>query len=150
MGHGAGRTVGSMTATIRTQQLTKQYGSATVLDALDLEIEAGEVFGYLGPNGAGKSTTIAILLGLIRPTSGSARIFDLDVWDDAATIHRRLAHVPSEANLWPSLTGAEVLEFLAAIHGSVDTRLPRRNSSIVSSSRSTRRCARTATATGRR
>ncbi len=118
----AGRTVGSMTATIRTQQLTKQYGSATVLDALDLEIEAGEVFGYLGPNGAGKSTTIAILLGLIRPTSGSARIFDLDVWDDAATIHRRLAHVPSEANLWPSLTGAEVLEFLAAIHGSVDTR----------------------------
>ena len=84
--------------------------------------QAGEVFGYLGPNGAGKSTTIAILLGLIRPTSGSARIFDLDVWNDAATIHRRLAHVPSEANLWPSLTGAEVLELLAAIHGSVDTR----------------------------
>ena len=109
-----------MTATIRTQQLTKQYGYATVLDALDLEIEAGEVFGYLGPNGAGKSTTIAILLGLIRPTSGGARIFDLDVWDDAATIHRRLAYVPSEANLWPSLTGAEVLEFLATIHGSVD------------------------------
>ncbi len=110
-----------MTATIRTEQLTKRYGHVTALDALDLEIEQGEVFGYLGPNGAGKSTTIGLLLGLLRPTSGGARIFDLDAWADAAPIHRRLAYVPSEANLWPSLTGAEVLRFLADIHGSVDT-----------------------------
>ena len=82
----------------------------TALDALDLEIEAGEVFGYLGPNGAGKSTTIALLLGLIRPTSGAAQIFGLDVRRDAPAIHRRLAYVPSEANLWPSLTGAEALQ----------------------------------------
>ena len=109
-----------MTPTIRTEQLTKRYGHATALDALDLEIEQGEVFGYLGPNGAGKSTTIALLLGLIRPTSGGARIFDLDVWRDAPAIHQRLAYVPSEANLWPSLTGAEALRFLANIHGSVD------------------------------
>jgi ABC-type multidrug transport system ATPase subunit len=138
-----------MTATIRTQQLTKQYGSATVLDALDLEIEAGEVFGYLGPNGAGKSTTIAILLGLIRPTSGSERIFDLDVWDDAATVHRRLAHVPSEANLWPSLTERKCWSS-SRRSTAPSTLLTARNSSIVSSSRSTRRCARTATAIGRR
>ena len=77
-----------MTAMISTQGLTKRYGHTTVLDALDLEIEQGEVFGYLGPNGAGKSTTIALLLGLIRPTSGGARIFDLDVWRDARLVHR--------------------------------------------------------------
>jgi ABC-2 type transport system ATP-binding protein len=106
---------------VRTQQLSKHYGHTVALDGLDLEIEAGEVFGYLGPNGAGKSTTIGLLLGLMRPSGGSARIFDLDAWRDAPAIHRRLAYVPSETNLWPSLTGAEVLRFLAAIHGSVDT-----------------------------
>ncbi len=109
-----------MAATIRTEQLTKRYGHTTALDSLDLEIEAGEVFGYLGPNGAGKSTTIGLLLGLIRPTSGGASIFGLDAWRDAATIHRRLAYVPSEANLWPALTGAEALRFLGRTHGSVD------------------------------
>jgi ABC-2 type transport system ATP-binding protein len=109
-----------VTATIRTEQLTKRYGHTTALDELDLEIEAGEVFGYLGPNGAGKSTTISLLLGLIQPTAGGARIFDLDVWRDASEIHRRVAFVPSEANLWPSLTGAEVLRFMANLHGSVD------------------------------
>jgi ABC-2 type transport system ATP-binding protein len=105
---------------VRAEQLSKRYGHTTALDALDLEIESGEVFGYLGPNGAGKSTTIGLLLGLIRPSAGTARIFDLDAWRDAPAIHRRLAYVPSETNLWPSLTGAEVLRFLGAIHGSVD------------------------------
>jgi ABC-2 type transport system ATP-binding protein len=109
-----------MTVTIRAEQLTKRYGRTTALDSLDLEIQRGEVFGYLGPNGAGKSTTIALLLGLIRPTAGAARIFDLDVWGDAPAVHRRVAYVPSEANLWPSLTGAEALRFLANVHGSVD------------------------------
>ena len=109
-----------MAATIRTEQLTKRYGHTIALDGLDLEIQPGEVFGYLGPNGAGKSTTIALLLGLIRPTSGTARIFELDAWRDARAIHRRLTYVPSEASLWPSLTGAETLQFLGNIHGSVD------------------------------
>jgi len=109
-----------MAATIRTERLTKRYGHVIALDELDLEIERGEVFGYLGPNGAGKSTTIGLLLGLLRPTSGTARMFGLDAWRDARAIHRRLAYVPSEANLWPSLTGAESLRFLGNIHGSVD------------------------------
>ncbi|MBK9179772.1 MAG: ABC transporter ATP-binding protein [Acidimicrobiales bacterium] len=109
-----------MAIAVRAEHLSKRYGHTIALDALDLEIEQGEVFGYLGPNGAGKSTTIALLLGLIRPTSGGARIFDLDVRRDAPAIHRRVAFVPSEANLWPSLTGAETLRFLGAIHGSVD------------------------------
>jgi ABC-2 type transport system ATP-binding protein len=110
-----------MTATISTHRLTKRYGHTTALDSLDLEIEQGEVFGYLGPNGVGKSTTISLLLGLIHPTSGGARIFDMDVWRDARLVHERLAYVPSEANLWASLTGAEVLRFLGQLHGSVDT-----------------------------
>src|SRR5262245_10194183 len=109
-----------MTATISTEQLTKRYGHTTALDALDLEIEQGEGFGYLGPNGAGKSTTISLLLALIRPSAGSALIFDLDAWRDAREVHERLAYVPSEANLWPTLTGAEVLRFLGQLHGSVD------------------------------
>lgn len=109
-----------MAAAIRTKALTKRYAHTTALDSLDLEVEQGEVFGYLGPNGAGKSTTIALLLGLIRPTSGDARIFDLDVHRDATLLHRRLAYVPSEANLWPALTGAEALQFLGNVHGSVD------------------------------
>jgi polyether ionophore transport system ATP-binding protein len=107
-------------AAIRTEQLSKRYGHTVALDRLDLEVQTGEVFGYLGPNGAGKSTTIALLLGVIRATSGAARIFDLDVWRDAPAVHRRLAYVPSEANVWPALTGAETLRFLGAIHGSVD------------------------------
>lgn len=109
-----------MSPTISTERLTKRYGHTTALDALDLEIEPGEVFGYLGPNGAGKSTTIGLLLGLIRPTSGRAEIFGLDAWRDAPQIHRRVGYVPSEANLWPSLTGAEALRFLGNVHGSVD------------------------------
>lgn len=107
---------------VRTAGLTKQYGHTTALEGLDLSIERGEVLGYLGPNGAGKSTTISLLLGFIRPSAGSARIFDLDAWRDAPTIHRRLAYVPSESDLWPSLTAAETLEFLGNIHGTVDLR----------------------------
>ena len=110
-----------MTSVVQTQGLTKRYGSTLALDRLDLQVEAGEVFGYLGPNGAGKSTTIGLLLGLLRPSAGSAQIFGMDVRADAPAIHRRVAYVPSEANLWPSLTGAEALRFLAAVHGSCDT-----------------------------
>jgi ABC-2 type transport system ATP-binding protein len=109
-----------MTAPVRTEGLTKRYGHVVALDALDLELEPGEVFGYLGPNGAGKSTTIGLLLGLLRPTSGRAELFGLDAWTDASAVHRRLAYVPSEANLWPTLTGAEVLDLLANLHGSFD------------------------------
>ena len=109
-----------MAAAIVTRELTKRYGSTVALDALDLTIEAGEVFGYLGPNGAGKSTTIELLLGFIRPTAGSATILGFDVGRDATALHRRLAYVPSVAALWPSLTGDETLRLLGNLHGSVD------------------------------
>ena len=77
------------------------------------------MFGFLGPNGAGKSTTLRLLLGLIRPTSGTARILGIDVADRKAA-HRRLAYVPGDVSLWPKLTGAECLELFARLHGEVD------------------------------
>ena len=111
-----------MAVAIRTENLSKRYGSAEALAGLDLEVTEGEVFGYLGPNGAGKSTTIALLLGFIRATAGRAEMFGLDVRRDAERLHGRVAYVSSGASLWPSLTGDETLHFLANIHGTVDGR----------------------------
>ncbi len=107
-------------AALRTENLSKRYGPLLALDALDLEVAAGEVFGFLGPNGAGKSTTIRLLLGLARPTSGRAWIFGDDAADVAAA-HRRLAYVPADVALWPRMTGAEVLDLLGRIGPGVDT-----------------------------
>ncbi len=110
----AGQTV------LRTEGLTKHYGPVVGLDALSLEVSAGEVLGYLGPNGAGKTTTIRLLLGLIMPTAGRAEIFGMDVQDNKAAVHARVAYVPGEATLWPSLTGGETLHLLARVHGETD------------------------------
>ena len=109
------------TPAIRTEGLTKRYGDVDALCDLDLEIAEGEVVGYLGPNGAGKTTTIRLLLGLARPTAGRAEIFGLDCQRRTVDAHRRLAYVPGEANLWPSLTGAETLHLLGRVQGRVDT-----------------------------
>jgi ABC-2 type transport system ATP-binding protein len=105
---------------IRTIGLTKRYRRVTALDALDLDVRAGEVLGFLGPNGAGKTTTIRLLLGLIRPTAGTAEVFGLDAQADVIAVHARVAYVPGEATLWPSLTGAETLDLLARLHGRTD------------------------------
>ncbi len=109
-----------MDSAILTNGLSKQYGSLTALAPLDLEVKKGEVLGYLGPNGAGKTTTIRLLLGLIKPTSGSAQIFGLDTQKQKVEVHKRIAYVPGESELWPSLTGAETLHLLAKVHGRVD------------------------------
>jgi ABC-2 type transport system ATP-binding protein len=103
-----------------TKGLTKHYGQVVGLEGLDLEMQRGEVLGYLGPNGSGKTTTIRLLLGLIKPTAGSARIFDMDVQQEKVAVHARVAYVPGEATLWPSLTGAETLHLLARMHGDTD------------------------------
>ena len=102
------------------RQLTKRYGKVDALHELTLDVEAGEVLGFLGPNGAGKTTTIRLLLGLIRPTSGHAELFGMDAQRDAIAIHKRLAYVPGDTALWPSLTGEETLHFFSEVHGSVD------------------------------
>ncbi len=110
-----------MADAVRTEALTKRYDETLALDALDLVVETGEVYGYLGPNGAGKTTTIRLLLGLLRPSAGRAELFGVDAWHDAVTAHRRLGYVSAEPSLWPGLTGAETLEFLARVRGGADT-----------------------------
>ena len=107
---------------IRTVGLSKRFGStAWALRELDLTVEPGEVVGYLGPNGAGKTTTLRLLLGLLRPTAGSAALFGVDATRDPVAAHRRVAYVPGEASLWPRLTGAQTLDYLARLHGRSDT-----------------------------
>lgn len=110
-----------MDAVIRAEELTKAFGRNTALSSLSLEVARGEVFGYLGPNGAGKTTTIRLLLGMLRATSGRAEVFGVDCQRHPALAHRRIAFVPGEASLWPSLTGEETLHLLGRVHGHVDT-----------------------------
>ena len=104
---------------IRIEGLTKRFGRVVAVDDLSLTVPRGEVFGFLGPNGAGKSTTIRVLLGLIRPTSGTATIFG-DAAGDVRRAHRHLAYVPADVALWPALTGAETLELLGNIGTGID------------------------------
>src|SRR5436190_11660085 len=99
---------------------TERYGETRARDSLDRSIEPGEVYGYLGPNGAGKTTTIRCLLGIHRPTSGRAELFGVDAWGDPVQAHRRVAYVAGEPYLWPAMTGAQTLEFLARLHGGTD------------------------------
>jgi ABC-2 type transport system ATP-binding protein len=110
------------TPAIYTNELTKRYGRTLALDGLSLTIRPGEAYGFLGPNGAGKTTTIRLLLGLHRASSGTALLFGLDAWKAPVAGHRHVAYVPGEPFLWPSLTGAESLEFLGRLHGGTDVR----------------------------
>jgi ABC-2 type transport system ATP-binding protein len=97
--------------------LRKSFGRTVALDGLDLEVRAGEVHGLLGPNGAGKSTVIRVLLGLYRPDGGAVRLFGRDPWRDPEALHRRLAYVPGDVNLWPSLSGGEAVDLLIRLRG---------------------------------
>ncbi len=117
-----------MSTVIKVEGLVKEFGSTRALDGLDLTVEPGQVHGFLGPNGAGKSTTIRILLGLIRATGGSARLFDEDPWKNAVALHRRLAYVPGDVNLWPNLTGGETIDMLGSLRGGID---PKRRRELV-------------------
>lgn len=109
-----------MGAAISVKSLVKTFGTTRALDGLDLEVSAGEVHGFLGPNGSGKSTTIRVLLGLLRSDSGDATVLGGDPWRDAVTLHRRLAYVPGDVNLWPNLTGGEAIDLLAGLRGGLD------------------------------
>jgi ABC-2 type transport system ATP-binding protein len=105
---------------IDVRGLVKRFGSVRALDGLDLQVAAGEVHGFLGPNGAGKSTTIRVLLGLLRKDGGEVRLLGGDPWSEAADLHRRLAYVPGDVNLWPHLTGGEVIDLLGRLRGGLD------------------------------
>ena len=105
---------------IQTEKLVKQFGRVVALNGLDLRVRAGEIHGFLGPNGAGKSTTIRILLGLMKKTGGSALLFGQNPLKDPSALHRRLAYVPGEVNLWPNLSGGECIDLLADLGGGLD------------------------------
>jgi ABC-type multidrug transport system ATPase subunit len=111
-----------MTLIIETERLTKFYGRHRGIVDLDLAVHEGEVFGFLGPNGAGKTTTIRLLLDLIRPTSGRARVFGIETSADPASIHCRLGYLPGEFALYDRLTGGQTLEYFGNLRGGVDAR----------------------------
>ena len=102
---------------IRMEGLTKYYGKSRGIAGIDLTLEKGECFGFIGPNGAGKSTTIRTLLGLISPTSGSARIFGKDVVKDKKEVLRQTGYLPSEAVFYPGMRVRDILKLSADMRG---------------------------------
>jgi ABC-2 type transport system ATP-binding protein len=109
-----------MTTAIATSGLVKTFGPTRALDHLELTVETGEVHGFLGPNGAGKSTTIRVLLGLLRADSGRAEVLGADPWRSAVALHRRMAYVPGDVELWPNLTGGEAIDLLGRLRGGLN------------------------------
>lgn len=105
---------------IETKGLTKKFGTFTALEDVNLTVRAGEIYGFIGPNGAGKSTTIRVLLGMLKATKGTAEIFGLDAWQQPVEIHKRLAYVPGDVNLWPNVTGGEAIDLLLKLRGDFD------------------------------
>ncbi|GMA21448.1 ABC transporter ATP-binding protein [Arsenicicoccus piscis] len=129
------RTVGAVptistpsTPAIDIRDLVKTFGPTRALDGLTLSVQTGQVHGFLGPNGAGKSTTIRVLLGLLRADSGSVSLLGGDPWSQAPELHRRLAYVPGDVNLWPNLTGGEAIDLLGRARGGLD---PRRRDELI-------------------
>lgn len=97
--------------------IKKSFGKFQALSDVTFSVNKGEVVGFIGPNGAGKSTTIRVLLGMLQADSGRATIFGQDVWKDAVDIHKRIAYVPGDVNLWPNLTGGEVIDLFLSMRG---------------------------------
>ena len=117
-----------MTTAISVTGLVKTFGATRALDGLELEVATGEVHGFLGPNGSGKSTTIRVLLGLLRPDSGQVALLGGDPWRDAVALHRRLAYVPGDVTLWPTISGGESIDLIGRLRGGLD---PRRRAELL-------------------
>ena len=109
-----------MSDVIRVRGLEKRYGDVLALGGLDLSVSPGEVHGFLGPNGAGKTTTLRVLLGLLKADAGTIELLGGDPWADAVELHRRLAYIPGDVELWPKLSGGEAIDILGRLRGSVD------------------------------
>jgi len=115
-----------MTYSVELNNVTKMFGKFTALKGVNLQIAEGEVFAYIGPNGAGKSTTIRTILGILQANSGEVKVFGKDAWKDAVEIHKKIAYVPGDVNLWPNLTGGEVIDLFVNLRGSHDKTLRER------------------------
>lgn len=102
---------------IEISGLTKRFGDLAAVDDLSFRVEPGEIFGLLGPNGAGKTTTVKILTGLLRPTSGAARVMGIDVAERPLDAKRKMGLVPDEPFVYPKLTGVEFLHFVGDLYG---------------------------------
>ena len=106
---------------IETENLTKFYGNSLGISEVNLSVAKGEVFGFIGPNGAGKSTAIRTLLGLLRPTSGTSRIFGMDTVTQGHEIRKKIGYLPSEVNYYDEMSSRELLEYHMRFYGTVDS-----------------------------
>jgi beta-exotoxin I transport system ATP-binding protein len=106
-----------VSSVVHVERLTKSYGSVRGVVDLDLDVQAGEVFGYLGPNGAGKTTTIRTILDLIRPTSGRVAVFGLDPRREGVEVRRRVGYLPGDLRLYEQLTPRELMRYFASLRG---------------------------------
>ncbi|RIK46679.1 MAG: ABC transporter ATP-binding protein [Chloroflexi bacterium] len=114
------------TPPIDIQQLTRYYGRSRGIEDVSLQAGQGEILGFLGPNGAGKTTTIRLLMGMLKPDSGSARIFGLDCWADATTVKQSVGFLPGDVRLYKNWTGQRFLDYHAALRPGSDPALRRR------------------------
>jgi len=115
-----------MNYSVELNNVTKNFGKFTALKDVNLQVAEGEVFAFIGPNGAGKSTTIRTMLGILQANEGSVKIFGKDAWKEAVEIHKRIAYVPGDVNLWPNLTGGEVIDLFVNLRGKHDKALRER------------------------
>jgi ABC-2 type transport system ATP-binding protein len=109
-----------MAPIIEVEKLTKSYGGKRGVVDLSFQIPEGEVFGFLGPNGAGKTTTIRLLMALLHPDSGRAKVAGFDCWEQSLEVKRVIGYVPGEPSLDANLTGGQILEYFANLRGGVD------------------------------
>ncbi|TCK92588.1 ABC-2 type transport system ATP-binding protein [Natranaerovirga hydrolytica] len=105
---------------IEIENLTKYYGNFKALDGLSLSVNKGDIMGFIGPNGAGKTTTIRTLLGLLKKHEGTVEILGMDAWEDSVEIHKNLAYVPGDVQLWSNFTGGEIIDLLGSLRGSMN------------------------------
>src|SRR5699024_3002546 len=104
---------------IELKNVKKSFSDFEALRGIDLTLNSGEILGFIGPNGAGKTTTIRLILGLIKGT-GTCKVFGLDAWNDSVEIHKNLSYIPGDVNLWPNLTGGEIIDFFLKLRNQKD------------------------------
>ena len=111
---------------IQLTQLTKRFGGFTAVDAINLQVAEGELFGFLGPNGAGKTTTLRMIAGILKPTAGTVKIAGVDISVDPIAAKFKLGYIPDRPFIYEKLTGAEFLRFVAGLYGQEGAKIEHR------------------------